>query len=392
MWLVLLSVVGGAGFLALLLGPIALWATPAKGLQAKDLADAIGSTRQTLLAAVGGVGLLTGAAFTARTYYLSQRGQLTDRYTRAIGLLASDKLTERIGGVYALEHLMIESEREHETVVEVLAAFVRDQTPLPVSVEIPSDAEHDHKVTAWGTRLRTDVQAALTVLGRRPRRPERADFVDLSRSDLSGADLRGLNLDDVWFWRSSLRSAKLQGGSFKGANFAFADLKEAGLSSAILQDACLYRTQLRGAVLLGADLQDADFTEALLQGAYLAEADLHNAVFEEARLEGADFVAFPTGSPAEPPRRLTAEQLASAVIDGSTRLPDGLSEAVQRVAQLKAATSDGPTGSPPSSADSPGLSDPGGDVDNLTPSSGALPRRAVTETKTETESEEGSCG
>lgn len=121
-------VLAAAGLLILLLGPIAWWTTPAKHLHGKDKAEAINATRQIFLAAVGGLVLLTGAGFTARTFYLTRRGQLTDRYTKAIGLLASEKVTERIGGVFALEHLMAESAQDHPTAVEVLAAFVRERT------------------------------------------------------------------------------------------------------------------------------------------------------------------------------------------------------------------------------------------------------------------------
>ncbi|MEU0564094.1 pentapeptide repeat-containing protein [Nonomuraea sp. NPDC005983] len=224
----------------------------------------ISATRQILLAAVGGFALLTGAAFAARTYYLSQRGQLTDRYTKAIGLLGSDKLTERIGGVYALEHLMIESEREHDTVVEVLAAFVRDQTAFSTPDEGHQEAESGNEIDIWLVQPRTDVQAALTVLGRRPRRPERSRLVDLSQADLTGADLANLHLDDVWFWGAKLQSARLQGARLKGANFSGADLRDAKLTHASMQGAWLYGAQLQEAVLMGAKLQGATLASIFL--------------------------------------------------------------------------------------------------------------------------------
>jgi hypothetical protein len=85
-----LATLAAAGLLVLLLGPVAWWATPAKHLQGKDKADVRNATRQILLAAVGGMVLLIGAAFTARTFYLSRRGQFTDRYTKAIGQIASN--------------------------------------------------------------------------------------------------------------------------------------------------------------------------------------------------------------------------------------------------------------------------------------------------------------
>ncbi|MGW2213590.1 pentapeptide repeat-containing protein [Nonomuraea sp. NPDC001684] len=343
-------------FLVLLLGPIAQWATPATGMRGKELADTINATRQILLAAVGGIGLLIGAAFTARTYYLAQRGQLTDRYTKAIGLLGSDRLTERIGGVYALEHLMIESEREHETVVEVLAAFVRDQTafsPVSSAPQEPQEPQEDERAATWLVKPRTDVQAALTVLGRRPKRPERDGLVDLSQTDLTGADLGDLTFDGAWFWRSKLRSAKLQGASFEGTVFSHADLKYAGLSYASLRGAKFYNTQLQQAVILSAKLQGAVLEDADLRGAYLAATDLHEAVLKGAQMQGTDFIAFPTGQPAEPTRRLTVEQLAEAEIDDSTRLPEQLHEALQDVMCQRPGTHAGPTSSTDGTGNTP---------------------------------------
>jgi hypothetical protein len=35
-----------------------------------------------------------------RTYRLTQQGQITDRYTKAIEQLGSDKLDVRLGGIY----------------------------------------------------------------------------------------------------------------------------------------------------------------------------------------------------------------------------------------------------------------------------------------------------
>lgn len=104
--LVPVAITGLFGLLVLVLGPISYWATVGESsLQGKEKTDAINATRQTLLAAVGGSAVLAGLAFTARTYFLSRRGQLTDRYAKAITMLASDQTTERLGGIYALARI-----------------------------------------------------------------------------------------------------------------------------------------------------------------------------------------------------------------------------------------------------------------------------------------------
>jgi hypothetical protein len=84
-----------------------------------------------------GAGLFAAGAlvFTARNFTVSRRtlelteqGQVTERYTKAIEQLGSDKLDVRIGGIYALERVARDSARDHPTVMEVLTAFIREHS------------------------------------------------------------------------------------------------------------------------------------------------------------------------------------------------------------------------------------------------------------------------
>jgi hypothetical protein len=59
---------------------------------------------------------------------LAREGQITDRYIKAATLLADEgdnALTARLAGIYALERIMRDSEKDHETIVKLLAAFIR---------------------------------------------------------------------------------------------------------------------------------------------------------------------------------------------------------------------------------------------------------------------------
>jgi uncharacterized protein YjbI with pentapeptide repeats len=318
------AALAAVGLLVLLLGPVAWWATPAKHLQGKDKADARNATRQVVLAAAGGLVLLTGAGFTARTFYLARRGQLTDRYTKAIGQLASDKVTERLGGVYALEHLLVESERDHSTVVEVLAAFIREHAR-----NRPAEPGHheERKTAEWqGQPLSTDVQAALTVLGRRPSRPEPRQ-IDLSKADLRRADLTGLRFTGAQFFRTDLRGAHLDRADLSGANLLQARLGSAWMRDTILQDAVIADVSMEYALMTRAQLQRANlgasglvrarmagvsFAAANLAGADLAGADLAGADLTSARLHGAKLREV---------KGLTEEQLTAASINYETELP-----------------------------------------------------------------------
>jgi hypothetical protein len=70
-----------------------------------------------------------------RSHQLTEQGQVTDRYTKAIEQLGADNLDVRLGGIYALERIARDSAADHPTVVEVLAAFI-----LMVAVSLHVDA------------------------------------------------------------------------------------------------------------------------------------------------------------------------------------------------------------------------------------------------------------
>jgi hypothetical protein len=96
---------------------------------------------------------------------------------------------------------------------------------------------------------------------------------NLSTADLMGADFRAADLS-----KSSLIAAMLRG----------ADLREADLFKANLGMAILVIADLRGASLIGADISGANLFEAKLLGADLTGADLRAANLSGALLEGAD--------------------------------------------------------------------------------------------------------
>ncbi|WP_079087079.1 pentapeptide repeat-containing protein [Streptomyces silvensis] len=155
---------------------------------------------------------------------LTREGQVTDRYVEAIKLLSSEHLTQQLGGIYALERIMRDSEKDFSTVVKVLAAYVRMRAPRSTT---PDEARGPE----------ADVQAALTVLARRPRLKNVA--VDLSETDLRKADLRYAFFDGGDFKKSRLDEALLGYASLKRANFSGATLDGADLTRAQLVETYL---------------------------------------------------------------------------------------------------------------------------------------------------------
>jgi len=104
-----------------------------------------------------------------------------------------------------------------------------------------------------------------------------------------------------------IRGVKVASGNLEGANLAEADARDVVMHDARLTNALLRNINLTGADLERADARGADLAGALLRGTNLKGADLRGA------------------------RGLIVEQLAEAVIDETTRLPDYISrEDLQR--------------------------------------------------------------
>jgi hypothetical protein len=68
-------------------------------------------------------------AYTARSYRLSHRGQVTDRFTKASERLSSPDVDARLGGSSTLPHVANDSRPHHDDVVEVSEAFIHRRAP-----------------------------------------------------------------------------------------------------------------------------------------------------------------------------------------------------------------------------------------------------------------------
>jgi hypothetical protein len=224
---------------------------------AKERPALVNEYRRTWAQIIGGFGLLLGLYFTWRRVEISQDQQVTERFTRAIDQLgATDDTTSkprlevRLGGIYALERIAWDSpKRDYSTVMEVLTAYVRENTTqaLESSEGSSDEASPLHPLRRWLRSTAKADEGAKQPAPLEPRRPTadiQAILDVLSRAQYGVAEEYRTRLD---LHEAKLQEANLQGAFLWGAN---------------LQEVILDRVKLRGADLRGADLRGAD-----LQGA-----------------------------------------------------------------------------------------------------------------------------
>ncbi len=342
---------------------------------------------QLLAQILGGVLLLIGLYLTWRRITATERnvevareGQITERFTRAIDQLGSNRLEVRLGGIYALERIARDSEKDHWQIMEVLTAYIRKNAPWK------KEHNPEEAMLRPPPPPTTDIQAILTVIGRRKRTYGKGEdqrlnlrmtdlrsanlknahlegaelFALLSRADLTGAHLKGAVLVNTHLEKANLKNAHLEEADLRGAKLNGAELYKAcllntrlqgvNLENAYLSEACLEKADLRrahleGALLDGTHLEDAnlssahlkeaDLTGADLWQAKLIQADLEYVVLVEAHLEKSDLRrarliganlegAHLEGADLRNVTGLTREQIESAYINVNTKLPDYL--------------------------------------------------------------------
>lgn len=240
----------------------------------KDRADIEDNFRKTVsqvltgLLVLFGVGFGAGIAYwgTFQTLQANQRAAgdllINNQVSKGFELLGNkdNQIQQRLGGIYALEYVMNNSEQYQQPVLEGLSEFVRERTKNVTGDDPPA----------------TDIQAALTVIGRRK-------VIGTGRPDLSGAHipqahLNNANLHGTYLYNADLHKSELN----------CADLRSAHLNGAILNNAVLMGANLDGASLVGVSLLGGSLSNAQLNGANLIGAQLGGTSLLGTNLSGAN--------------------------------------------------------------------------------------------------------
>lgn len=287
--------IGGVGFLLLWSWLVGGWWLATEGprqalaayaeLPAKEKVEAFSklATALGLLVAAPFALLGVGLAFW-RTWNQHRDSELATRkldaeaFAKAVEQLGHAEIAIRMGAVLALQNLAEASPRRLlGQTLEILCAYVREkrrrtkEADEQPAVPLPTDVKLTLQVISRLNRLNTDGKIS----------------VNLSNTDLRGADLREANLASVNFSQSNLRGATFSFANLQDADLYGANLQGADLNKACLQDASLQKANLQDVRFSNANLQNADLMGACLQNASLIHANLQDVCFVSANLQNA---------------------------------------------------------------------------------------------------------
>ncbi len=184
--------------------------------------------------------------------------QLTEQFSKAIEQLGHSSTDVRLGGLYTLERLLSEDQLDAGPIVEIIVAYINSHAPLGED-ENYNDIPFLERGDISRLHVRApDVQAALTILGRRRRSPAFSYKLMLTRVDLEGGILADGDFRNFSFIRANLKRVSCQRANFEGATFAICNLERAAL----------FMAKFMNARLVGVNLTDAEDLHTVdLQGA-----------------------------------------------------------------------------------------------------------------------------
>jgi uncharacterized protein YjbI with pentapeptide repeats len=264
----------------------------------KDETGAKNAVYTNLVPVVGGMFFWITAYMTWRNLISSEEKQITERFSKAVEQLGSDKSPTVIGAVYSLERISKDSEKDYQKVMEILIAFIKNNNSMD---------DHQNQLV----KVHQSIQEVITIIGRRISNPNRSkdEKLDLSYVDLTKISILNLDLSKIDFRRSCFTHGNINGAKFIDSNlsdsnfsyvnnekysgtrerneFARADLRGANLYKAVLIKSDFKNSRMGGANLTEAMLSSSDMRGVSLVNANLDKADLTGANLCEANLSGA---------------------------------------------------------------------------------------------------------
>jgi uncharacterized protein YjbI with pentapeptide repeats len=213
----------------------------------------------------------TTAYLSWQTVTISKEKQITEVLSKAIEQLGNtDSIEVRLGGIYTLERVARDSNKDFWTVMEILMAYIKKRTS---SVEIILDL-NSASSSLIKESMSQDVQAALKVIARRIVSQDPANLaIDLSLCNFKKTYLKKARFDRIDLSGTSFEDSSLENSRFLLANLSSTNFLNADLSNSNFCRADLSNSNFQNAKLKGAKFKEAKFDKTNLKG-----ADLSNAV------------------------------------------------------------------------------------------------------------------
>ena len=295
--------------------------------------------RDVYIKAVGGLAVIATAVASWRNLENTKKGvlvaeekQVTERFAKAVEMLSDSDRYIRLGGIYALERIAKDSDKDYWQVMEILSAFIRSKSvrnqPIIGETELEVEpyttatlrqieerriddlndeydeerrrSEHENEYwwedmlsgeinPHYKKTMSEDVQAAITAIGRRKIWKENPDYViNLRNLELTGICISG-NYNNVDFSGSHFICTTFRGDSsnpssfdrtnFSNAYFMRAKTTDCSMQNAVFRDATIGFSKFQNSNFTG-----SDFTDCLMDAIEISDCEFVESNFSNVEI------------------------------------------------------------------------------------------------------------
>jgi uncharacterized protein YjbI with pentapeptide repeats len=228
---------------------------------------------------------------------LSQQGkpiQLQDEDGKSIYEIKTIERTEinievRLGAVYALERVALDSKRDKNSIMKTIAAYIRNNIPL------------DKIESSYNINNRPDIKAAIEVLGRFPVKSKANVTYDLTGINLKNLQIRECKLESCDFTKSasdefiiiessldesifheiSWPKFKAFRSSLNHANFYKAEMNDSMYFNCIINSISISDSNFRGFQSAGSKFNSAKIHKVNLSNSSFRSSDIVDCEFND---------------------------------------------------------------------------------------------------------------
>lgn len=265
----------------------------------KDEVNAKNAVYANIIQALGSAFFFITAYLTWRNLIATEEKLITERISKAVEQLGSEKSQIVIGGIYSLERISQDSQKDYWTILEILTSFTRGKLLV--------DKLQNHRdLTSEEIQ---QIQEIIIIIGRRNLENDKGRSLNLS-----SVNLESLNLSHGDFTKVNFQNSLFTHANLNGANFTHTNLTNSNFSFVN----CNFKGVAKSIKFIEADLTKANFDKAILRFANFTTAIMHEAILTDAQLEATNLTDAKLTNANLARANLSGANLSRAILSGAT--------------------------------------------------------------------------
>ncbi|MEO1582129.1 MAG: hypothetical protein AAFR91_09775 [Pseudomonadota bacterium] len=261
----------------------------------KDLASLENEYRKTILQIIAGTAVAIGLYLTYKRIKVTEDGQVTERFTKAIEHLGSKQPSICIGGIYALERIAKDSPKDHWMVMEILSSYIRENSSLETNNPNTSQGDFFDPLSNPSSysknKIEASIQSALSVILRRnTKNDQRGSQIDLRNCFLSGCTISNASMDNLIIEGSHMTNSVIENTTFENISLTNVKFNNSNINNVNFIKIRCENFEMQNSVINKMNIDQCNFYASDFTSLETQSFNVKNTFFSFSFLSGIKFV------------------------------------------------------------------------------------------------------